>query len=537
MKRTGHVEKQAAGYASAHGERYAVAAGSSEAAAAASSCLDSGGNIVDAAISASAVLCVVLPQAVSLGGDLFALIRLGAGSEVLAVNASGPAPQRATIEAYHRRGHARVPAVGALSIESPGLVAGWETLHRRWGSRPLSELLEPAVDLARNGSRVGRRLASAIAANEQEHRDLPGWGATFLSGGRPLAENDRLLQPGLAGTLERIAQHGAQGFYHGPVARDIVRTVNEAGGLLTEADLAAVRAEVLKPLRLRYRGLEVLTQPPVSQGIVLLRALQRMQAETAEPGALPEAELWLRAAQALRQAFRERLALLGDAPNSQALAEGLLESGCEVDSPAGLGFAAHPDSDTTCLAVMDTAGNAAAVIQSVYGDLGSGIVAEASGVLLNNRLSGFFLDATHPNALAPGRRTMHTLHTFIAQDGVGVRWAGGSPGGDHQPQINLQVLLRLIDLGQETGPAVEAPRWATRPGTDPQALAEGTKVVVECEPGVTDQTLQRFSEAGLQARRDADVCLGSSKLVGRGALPGAVAAWSDHRREGHVIAQ
>jgi gamma-glutamyltranspeptidase/glutathione hydrolase len=187
----------------ARGARYAVSAGCREAAEAAAALLDAGGNVVDAALCASAVLCVALPQAVTIGGDLFALVQMGSDTEVVAVNASGPASQQATIEEYRRRGLTYVPAIGPLSIEVPGLVAGWDALHARWGSRPLGQILEPAVELARAGFSVGERLSRCITLKVKTFAGLPGWAETFLPEGRPLAAGERLVQPGLARTLTR----------------------------------------------------------------------------------------------------------------------------------------------------------------------------------------------------------------------------------------------------------------------------------------------------------------------------------------------
>jgi len=520
----------------AFGERYAVVSGCAEASYAAAACLDAGGSVVDAAIAASAVLCVVLPQSTALGGDLFALVRQEPGGHIFAVNASGGAPHRATVEAYRRLGQVRVPSAGPLSIQAPGLVAGWQALADRWARRPLAELLDPAIRLAHGGSRVGARLATAIANRRGIFGALPGWRSLFAPGGQWLTEGDSLVQTALARTLQRIAERGARGFYEGPVARDIAQTVQHAGGLLEEDDLTAVKAEIVPPLAVRYRDVEVLTQPPVSQGAVLLRALRLLALDVPCPRALEEAELWARAARTLRQAFEERLALLGDRGEARAAAMAMVDGRREGPAVAGE-FTANPGPDTTTVSVIDASGNAAALIQSVYSDFGSGVLAAESGVLLNNRLSAFFLDPKHPNCLAPRRRTMHTLHTFMVRDAEALRWAGGSPGADHQPQVNLQVLVRLIDLGQAPSVAVAAPRWSTTPGTKPDDLAAASRASVQCEGGVTAEMVQAFIAAGFDVVQDSGIQLGSSKLIGEGPHRGSVAAWADRRREGFVVAR
>ena len=521
-------------FLSASGERFAVSSGCAEATAAALDCLQRGGNVVDAALAGSAVLCVVLPHAVTIGGDLFALVKLG-DRPIEAVNASGAAPRGASIEAFAARGLDLVPVSGPLSIQTPGLVAGWQAMAERWASRPLGELLASAIAHARDGFRVGARLAMFVAEAEPSFRDIAGWRDSFAPGGRALRTGDRFVQEALARTLERIAAEGARGFYAGPVARDMARSVQDAGGFLSQQDLAAARADVAAPLSLRYRDVEVSTQPPISQGAILLRALGLLMHSAPEPKRIGEPELWARAAHALRQAFDERLALLGDGPDALRRAQDMLAGRSAASRPARGAFA-RVGSETTTLSVMDASGNAVSMIQSVFADLGSGVVARESGVLFNNRLSAFFLDESHPNYLAPGRRTMHTLHSFIARDADGLAWVGGSPGGDSQPQVNLQLLVRLVDLGEAPSRAVAAPRWAITPGTAPSDLAAARGDGVKCEPGLDPEIIRALSGAGFAPAYQDSANLGSAKLVGRGAGPGALAAWSDRRRDGAVAA-
>src|SRR5882724_6454610 len=220
--------KRSNGAEAAYGERAASAAGTREAAEAAVACLKSGGNVVDAAITGSAVLAVMIPNATSIGGDLLALVKIG-GKPVLAVNATGAAPRRATIEAYKALGHQFVPELGGLAVQGPGLVAGWQTLHERWGSKPLAELLVPAIALARDGFPAGWRVSAASAKHAHEFSDLPGWKGVFAPGGAPLKEGAPFRQPALARTLTTIAEKGPRAFYEGPIARDIAHAVQQAG--------------------------------------------------------------------------------------------------------------------------------------------------------------------------------------------------------------------------------------------------------------------------------------------------------------------
>src|SRR5258708_1007898 len=255
--------KRSNGAEAAHGARVASAAGTREAGEAAVACLKSGGNVVDAAIAGSAVLAVMLPNANSIGGDLLALVKIG-GQTVLAVNATGAAPLRASIEAYKALGHDFVPETGGLAVQGPGLVAGWQALHERWATKPLAELLAPAIGLARDGFPLGWRVAEAAGKHVEDYSRLPGWKAVFAPNGIATKEGEKFLQPALARTLAAIAEKGPRAFYEGSIAGDIARTVQKAGGFLAEDDLAAIKAEVLPALTTRYRTLEVASQPPIT---------------------------------------------------------------------------------------------------------------------------------------------------------------------------------------------------------------------------------------------------------------------------------
>jgi gamma-glutamyltranspeptidase/glutathione hydrolase len=525
--------KRFGGFEQAHGARAASAAGTREAAEAAVACLRDGGNVVDAAIAGSAVLAVMLPNANSIGGDLLALVKLG-GKPAIAINATGAAPKRASIEAYKALGHSFVPETGGLAVQGPGLVAGWQALHERWGSKPVAALLAPAIALARDGFRCGWRVAESAGKHVSDYSGLPGWKAVFAPNGTAIKEGEKFRQPALARTLATIAERGPRAFYEGPIARDIARTVQKAGGFLAEDDLASIKAEVSPALTTRYRGLEVASQPPITQGVVLLRALGVLQQLAREPRRISRPAFAVAAARALRRAFDERLAILRDGPEARVQAEAILAGRAEALGLPRFEFATAADN-TTKLSVMDGDGNGVAMIQSVYAELGSGVVGEETGVLMNNRMIAFFLDPARANHLAPGRRTMHTLHTFMASDENGLRWIGGSPGGDNQPQVNLQVLTRILDFGEAPGEAVAAPRWSLVPGTKPKDLAQQAPGI-ECETGVPAEVEQAFATAGFSVVEKPNLRAGSSKIVGRGVTPGPLAAYADWRREGDVAA-
>jgi gamma-glutamyltranspeptidase/glutathione hydrolase len=517
---------------SAAGSRYAVASGCPDATATAASILEQGGNIIDAAIAGSAVQCVTSPHLVSVGGDLLCVVKFAGEPQAIALNAVGRAPRRADIETYKRLGHSLVPVRGPLSVQTPGLVLGWHTLHQRWASKPLAALLEPAVQLAGSGFTVGSRLAKLSVEHLEACKREHGWSDTFLVDGRTAREGELLKQERLAATLDRIRTDGADAFYRGPIARDIVDTVRKTGGLLELDDMATMTARFAPALTTAFAGMTVATQPPVSQGVVLLRALSLLQHEVDGGLEHDPVALWPVAAKAFKTAFAERLALLGDGPDARTRAEIMLAGGISASDQRPLH--AHAGPETTTLSIIDGQGNAIALINSVFGDFGSGIVTDEGGILLNNRATGFFLDPRHPNALAPGKSTMHTLHSVIVSDAHGVRMAGGSPGGDHQPQVNLQVLTRTLLLGDTLENAAAAPRWHLHPGTHPHQLAAQKTSTVRFEPGVPEAVREAFAKAGFRTEPTPDI--GSAKWVSRAPSGNALIAAADRRRDGAVAA-
>ena len=522
------------GYISACGGRFAIASGCSYATAAAAEILERGGNVVDAAVAGSAVLCVTLPHAVSIGGDLFALIKSAERPDIIAVNATGGAPRRADRSAFASRGLEFIPTRGVLSIQPPGLASGWMALVEHWASLPLAELLVPAIDLARRGFKVGPRLARLCQEVAPTYSAEPGWSRTYLVDGKPLREGDILRQDRLSVTMAHLASEGARAFYGGSIAADIVRSVESTGGLLELGDLECVSADVSPALCTRVGQFSLATQPPVSQGVVLLRSF-RLLAEAAADTRLAMPQLWPIAAAAIQTAFSERLQLLGDANDARGCAERILAG--ELPKMPFRPITANAASETTTIAILDNSGNAASLILSIFADFGSGVVTEETGILLNNRLSAFFLDPAHPNSISPGKRTMHTLHSVMVSDGGGVLMAGGSPGGDNQPQVNLQVLTRILLRGDDLGETVAAPRWALFPGTVPLELAETPDPLILCEPGIDRSTVEAFGQAGWQTRAMSTPDIGSAKWVKRSADGCTVKAVSDTRRQGAVSAR
>jgi gamma-glutamyltranspeptidase/glutathione hydrolase len=422
--------------------------------------LRDGGNAMDAAIAAGAVLTVVEPWSGQLGGDAFLLVASAERRTVTAINGSGAAPHDATIERYLALG--QIPESGWLAASVPGVVDAWQVALERFGTRPLGVLLEDAITYAENGFPLTARQARNNAEMAATAADFPDTRAVFFPDGRPPAAGHRLRQPNLARTLRTIQAEGAAAFYRGPIARAIVAASARGGGLFSERDFAEYRTDVLDPVQSTYRGWTVLEQPPMSQGLIVLIALKIL--EGVDPPADPADRLHLQV-EAHKLALTERLSHVGDpafAPNAtgqllsdergRALAQRIDRRRA---APLQQEMAGHPD--TTYLCVVDEARNVVSYIHSLYA--GNGVVAGDTGILLNNRMGCFTLDPSSPNRLAPGKRPVHTLNSWMLLENGTPQVVGGTPGSFWQVQTNLQLITNLVDLGMPVQAAIDAPRW------------------------------------------------------------------------------
>jgi gamma-glutamyltranspeptidase/glutathione hydrolase len=428
--------------------------------------LRAGGNAVDAAVAAGAVLTVVEPWSGQLGGDAFLLVASGERQTVTAINGSGAAPLAANLDRYLAQG--RIPESGWLAATVPGLVDAWRVALEAHGTMSLGSLLEDAIHYAERGfpltarqARNNREMAEVAAA-------FPETRAVFFPDGHPPAAGFLLRQPDLARTLRTLQTEGPAAFYRGRIAESIVAASTRAGGLFSVRDFADHRTEVLEPIQTTYRGWTVLEQPPVSQGLILLIALNIL--ETAAIPADPADRVHLQV-EAHKLALGERLRHLGD-PRVNPVDLGPLLSKSRAASlarridqrraaPLQPEPVAHPD--TTYLCVVDEARNVVSYIHSLYA--GNGVVAGDTGILLNNRMCCFSLEPGSPNVLAAGKRPIHTLNSWMLLRDGRPHTVGGTPGSFWQVQTNLQLISGLVDGRLPLQAAVDAPRWRMGPQT------------------------------------------------------------------------
>jgi gamma-glutamyltranspeptidase / glutathione hydrolase len=437
--------------------------------------LAAGGSAMDAAVAINAMLTVVYPHMCGLAGDLFLLYRDASDGRVWALNGSGPAPRLATRAAFAERGLAAVPARGPLPATVPGAVASWGAALERFGRRPLAELLAPAAGAAEDGIEVTARVAGWIAHNAADLAADPVLRERYLDGdGRAVLAGTTVAQPDVARALQRIMDGGPGELYRGALAGEIDEAFRAADGLLRREDLAAYAPEWSAPVRLRHRGLEILTTAPNSQGVTALMMLNALTVLDPEPpGSAGHVEALIAAK---RFAFAERDRHVADPRFEPAAIDELLAldraRAALADGGPDPAPAQSSAGDTVYLCTVDHDGNACSLIQSVYYGFGSCFVAGETGLLFHNRGHYFSLDPEHPNRLEPGKRPLHTLMASMAFDGDDLRLVFGCMGADGQAQTTVQMLERYL-AGGSVADVVSLPRILHGrfvPEDDPDAL-------------------------------------------------------------------
>jgi gamma-glutamyltranspeptidase/glutathione hydrolase len=493
-----------------------------------------GGNAIDAALAAAAMLTVVYPHQCALGGDLFAVVTLPEG-RVLSVNGSGAAPARLDVEAI-REQFSDMPDVGVVPVTVPGLVAGWQSLHALGARLDLPTLLAGAIGAAADGVAVSRSLEEGIRRREAVMRRDSGLSAIFFVNGRPLARGDMLFQPELAATLRTLARRGLQEFYTGTVARDLVGFLRSRGSALMRHDFARHATRVEAALSLQLPGLELCTSPPNSQGFVLLEAVRALEALGVPlHGAIAGSRSLLRA---LLVAIEDRERYLGD-PDKQPVpldelfdAQRLRARFEQQETPPAAARDVPAHGDTVAVCALDDSGMAVSLIQSVFQLFGCGILDPASGIIFHNRGRGFTLRRGAPNELQAGTRPAHTLTPLIVRSDGKVRAVLGCMGGRAQPQILAQLLPAVLEPARSLEQTLRAPRWVVGSrdidfesptiALEDDAPHEWTQILRA--PGYEQQRIPALSEL-----------VGHAHVIRVGAS-GAFDAASDPRSDGEAIA-
>ena len=482
--------------------------------------LAAGGNALDAAIATNAMLAVVYPHMCGLGGDLFLLYREARTGEVHCLNGTGRAPALATPAAFAQRGLDAVPARGPLSLTVPGTVGAWAAALDRFGSLSLAEILAPATARATDGIEVTARIAAWIEEARDDIAADPALREWFLdAAGAPVAAGTVVRLPDLAATLRRLGDAGAPDLYAGELAQRLGGAVEAAGGLLTAEDLGVYQPDWTAPVAIRHGGLDVLTTPPNSQGVTALLMLRRMR-RIAPPGTVAYLDDFVAAK---LHAFALRDAHMTDADHMRVTPDEMLADAAPV-APAP---PAPVCGDTVYACAVDADGNACSLIQSLYYGFGSCFVAGDTGILMHNRAHYFSLRPDAANVLAPGKRTLHTLMACMALEDGRPRYVFGTMGADGQPQVNVQVLHRLL-AGAPPADAVAAPRvlhgrFALE--DDPDTL----HVEADHGPAGPDVVAERHPRVAVVPARSE--LLGHAHAIAIGA-DGQITAGADPRSDG-----
>jgi gamma-glutamyltranspeptidase / glutathione hydrolase len=450
--------------------------------------LQEGGNAIDAAVTAAAVLAVVEPSMTGIGGDLFAIVYNAETKSLHGLNASGRSAYAATPAEYAKRHQEQTPITGVLSVTVPGVVQGWSELLSKFGTMPMSRIVQPAIEYARRGYPVSEIISAQWAGSDQKLANDPIAATTFLPNGYAPKAGEVFANPKLADTLELIGQGGRDAFYIGPIARAIIADMSKRDGLLAERDFADHTADWVNPISTNYRGYDVYELPPNTQGFVVLEMLNILEGFDLRSMGYNSADYVHALVEAKRIAFADRAAYLADpAFVPPAVLKALISKDyaasrrTEIDlhraaesytpgsfealwtstvrvAEADQNFTGRDLGDTIYMTVADGKGNFISLIQSLFSEFGSGIVAGDTGIVLHNRGSGFSLTPGSPDQIGPHKRPLHTLiPAFVMKDGV--PWLSfGVMGGDHQAQGHTQVLVNAIDFGMNVQEAGEAAR-------------------------------------------------------------------------------
>lgn len=494
-----------------------------------------GGNAIDAALAAAAVLTVVYPHMCSIGGDMFALVGRP-GETPVAINASGAAAEATDADDLVRR-HGSMPIIGVDTVTVPGVLSGWDELASIGSVRGSAGYTEAAAAYARDGVPVAQSLADSIRQDRSSMLSDEGMRAVFAPGGKPLGVGDRLIQPELGRSLDAIAEGGAEVFYRGEVGDRFIAGIRRLGSSLELQDLAGQQARRSAPLSISYSGRQVFTSPPESQGVAFLEMLKTLEVADLDDPLGRDADLlaWI-----ARLVSDDRDRYLADPSHEDVPVMRLMseDHAAELLARAQKGLAGklppapqppRPTGDTVAIATVDSEGTAVSLIQSIFHSFGSGILEPATGIICQNRGACFTLDPESPNRIAPGKRPAHTLMPVLVEDASGRLSAHGTMGGRAQPQIHTQLLLQRLN-GSSPEQAVTAPRFVVG-GLDAGSEAN----VIFAEDNLASGASAALSRTGFELSSEGKL----DEIVGHSVLSvctgSGLDAASDPRSDGGAL--
>ncbi|MGB1236872.1 MAG: gamma-glutamyltransferase family protein [Pseudomonadales bacterium] len=511
-----------------------VATTQSQAAQAGLQILQQGGNAVDAAVATAAALSVVEPTSNGIGGDAFALVWIK--DKLHGLNASGPAPAALDIATLDALGFDEIPLRGWLPVTVPGCPSAWATLNERFGALPLAHVMAPAITLAEQGFVVSPTIAAQwqkamtkIASLSDDVFDH--WHENFAPGGEAPRAGQVFTNVQQAQTLREIAETQGESFYRGALAERIADFSARSGGYLSLEDLATYRAQWVDPISTNYKGYDVWEIPPNGQGLIALSALNII--EQFPLAGRDDIDTLHRQIEAMKLAYSDGRAYIADPATMTESVQGLLSKSYACERAALIGERARlpspgkpKRSGTVYLAAADNQGNMVSFIQSNYHDFGSAVVVPGTGICLQNRGRSFSLKSGQANALAPGKKPLHTIIPgFISKQGQALG-AFGVMGGYMQPQGHMQVVMNMLDFGLNPQAALDAPRWQWLEGNS-----------ISLEQGIANATAQALSAKGHQITIDFDPTdFGRGQIILRDPHSGVLSGGTEARADGYIAA-
>lgn len=526
--------------------------------------LKDGGSAVDAAIAANAALGLMEPTGNGIGGDIFAIIYDPASGELVGLNGSGRSPSGQTLDQLKEKigGADSIPAVGPLPVTVPGTVDGWFTMHGRYGKLPMSRVLAPTINYAREGHPIapviGMYLERSLNAYEKRQQETPfdfsNARATWFANGAPKA-GDVFKNPDLADTLQTIANDGRDAFYEGALAQTMVAYLQEQGSAFSAEDFASHKSEWVEPACAAYRkGFELCELPPNSQGFAALQMvniLKNVDLAQYERGS-PELIHYL--TEAKRLAYADVARFYAD-PDFSALPTDLLSddygktrfdlidprSAAQEFMPGELEVAPklEGEGDTTYLTVVDGDGMMVSLIQSNYRGMGGGLVPDGLGFMFQDRGELFSLDPDHPNAYAPSKRPFQTIiPAFVKKDGAPYMTLG-LMGGGMQPQGHVQILINIVDFGMNLQEAGDAARINHDGGRQPteglKGEAKDPRGTLNVELGIPEETVKRLRGMGHNVEVVSNgIMFGGYQAIARNRETGVLTGATEMRKDGQA---
>jgi len=503
--------------------------------------LKNGGNAVDAAIAANAMLGLVEPTGCGIGGDIYAIIWDAETKTLHGLNGSGRSPQSLTLDYFKQQGITEIPKFGALPVSVPGTVDGWFEMHEKFGSTPMTDILAPAIQYAREGFPVSELISYYLHRSVARIGQYEGFKETYMPDGEMPDTGDIFKNPALAATYEKIAKGGRDAFYKGDIARTIDAYIKAQGGFLSYADLASHTSTWVEPVSTNYRGYDVWELPPNGQGIAALQILNIMEHYDVKSMGFGSPEYVHTFVEAKKLAFADRAKFYSDMDFNDIPVERLIskqyaaerQRTIDPNRAAKRVDAGINEGDTIYLTVADNDGNMVSLIQSNFRGMGSGMTPTGLGFVLQNRGELFALDPEHFNVYAPNKRPFQTIiPAFVTKNNVPYL-SFGVMGGGAQPQMHAQVIMNMIDFGMNTQEAGDAPRILHSGSSQPTGSEMTDGGYISLESGFAVETRRALLKKG-HVLRDVSGAFGGYQAIRYDANNKVYFGASESRKDGHA---